>query len=82
MCLLLAAAYIIWAWGRFWPFVYVVIAGPLAVIAVLYAVNWRLRSRKAKPNRRERPLVAESRHSISSIAVPLNVRFCWERTFA
>ena len=47
VCLLLAAAYIIWAWGRFPPFVYVVIAGPLAIVAVLYAVNWRLRSRNA-----------------------------------
>lgn len=48
VCLLLAGAYIFWSWGRFPVSVYIVIAGPLFVIAALYAVNWRLRRRRVQ----------------------------------
>ena len=43
VCTLLGMLYIAWAWGRF-PFTtYVIIAGPLFLVAALYAVNWRHR---------------------------------------
>jgi hypothetical protein len=48
VCLVLAVAYIVWAWGRFPISVYFGIAGPLFLVAVLYAMNWRLRSRSAR----------------------------------
>ncbi len=44
VCMLLAVAYVVWAWGQFPMSVYFVMAGPLVVIAALYAVNWRLRT--------------------------------------
>ena len=47
-CAALAIAYIAWAWGRFPPTVYVFIAGPLFLVSVLYAVNWRLRKRATR----------------------------------
>lgn len=47
-CLLLAIAYIVWGWGRFPIFVYFAMAGPLFLVAVLYTVNWQLRSRSAR----------------------------------
>ena len=43
VCSLLGALYIAWAWGRFPLLNHVVIAGPLLVIAAIYAVNWRRR---------------------------------------
>jgi len=43
VCLLLAVAYIAWAWGRFPLSVYFVIAGPLFLIAAMYAANWQLK---------------------------------------
>ena len=44
VCVLLAVAYVVWAWGQFPLSVYFVMAGPLVLIAVLYTVNWRLRT--------------------------------------
>lgn len=43
VCLVLAVVYIAWAWGRFPLSVYFVIAGPLFLIAAMYAVNWQFR---------------------------------------
>lgn len=43
ICLVLAFAYVAWAWGRFPLAVYFAIAGPLFLIAVMYALNWKLR---------------------------------------
>ena len=42
-CLVIALAYIVWAWGRFPPITYLIMTGPVLVIAALYGVNWRLR---------------------------------------
>ena len=47
VCFGLALAYIVWGWGRFELSVYFVIAGPLALIAAMYAWNWQLRKREA-----------------------------------
>lgn len=47
-CLVLAVAYIMWGWGRFPIFVYFVMAGPLFLVAAIYAVNWQLRRRSAQ----------------------------------
>ena len=44
-CVVLAVAWIAWAWGRFPLVTYIAIAGPPLLIAALYAVNWRLRAR-------------------------------------
>jgi hypothetical protein len=45
----LGLAYIIWAWGRFHWSAYVVIAGPLFIVGILFLLNWiyrpELRSR-------------------------------------
>lgn len=43
VCLLLGVAYIAWAWDRFPLPVYFIMAGPLFLIAAMYAVNWRFR---------------------------------------
>jgi hypothetical protein len=48
VCLVLAVAYIAWARGRFPLSVYFIIAGPLFLIAALYAVNWQLRKRTSE----------------------------------
>ena len=47
-CLVLAAAWIMWALGRFPLVTYFIMTGPLFFIAALYAVNWQLR-RRADP---------------------------------
>ena len=47
VCLVLAVAYIAWSWGRFPLSVYFIMAGPLFLIAVLYAVNWQFRKHAA-----------------------------------
>jgi len=47
VCLVLAVAYIAWSWGRFPLSVYFIMAGPLVLIAALYAVNWQFRKRAA-----------------------------------
>lgn len=44
-CAVLAVAWVVWAWGRFPLPTYFIMAGPLFLIAALYAVNWRLRAR-------------------------------------
>ena len=44
VCALLGVLYIAWAWGRFPLMTYVLIAGPLFLVAAMYAVNWRRRS--------------------------------------
>ena len=49
VCVVLAVAWVAWAWQRF-PLpahlvTYLGMAGPLLLIAALYAVNWRLRAR-------------------------------------
>lgn len=47
-CLVLAAAWIVWGWERFplpaYFLTYLFMPGPLILIAVLYAANWKLRS--------------------------------------
>ena len=43
-CLVLAVAYIVWAWERFPLSVYFAITGPLFLVAALYAINWWRRS--------------------------------------
>ncbi|MBI4810363.1 MAG: hypothetical protein HY800_02760 [Ignavibacteriales bacterium] len=43
ICLLLSIAYIINVWGRFGIDVYILIGGPLALIGVLFLLNWRYR---------------------------------------
>lgn len=48
VCPLLAVAYIVWGWERFPVSVYFVMAGPLVLIAALYAVNWQLRGRSVR----------------------------------
>ena len=48
VCPVLAAAYIAWSWGRFPLSVYFIMAGPLVLIAVMYAVNWRFRKRATR----------------------------------
>ena len=48
VCLVLGVAYIAWAWGRFPLPVYFAMAGPLFLIAVMYAVNWKFRKHAAK----------------------------------
>jgi hypothetical protein len=45
VCFGLALAYVAWAWGRFPLSVYFVIAGPLCLIATMYALDWQLRKR-------------------------------------
>jgi hypothetical protein len=49
VCVALALAWVAWAWQRFplptYLVTYLAIPGPLIIIAALYAVNWRLRSR-------------------------------------
>lgn len=42
-CLVLAVAWIVWALGRFPLVTYFIMAGPLFLIAALYAVDWHLR---------------------------------------
>lgn len=36
--------YLIWTWGRFPLIVYVTISGPLFLVGLLFAVNWRYKS--------------------------------------
>ena len=43
-CLVLAVAYIVWGWGRFPLATYLIMTGPMFIVAALYAVNWQLRS--------------------------------------
>jgi len=43
-CLLVAVAWIVWAWGRFPPPTYFIMSGPLFLIAALYAADWWLRT--------------------------------------
>ena len=43
VCFGLAFAYVAWAWGRFPLSVYFAIAGPLFLIAAMYALDWQLR---------------------------------------
>ena len=47
VCLVLALAYIVWSWGRFPPSVYFIMVAPLLLVAALYTVNWRFRTRGA-----------------------------------
>ncbi len=47
-CLIFAVAYIVWGWGRFHVSVYFIMAGPLFLVAALYAVNWQLRNSAAR----------------------------------
>jgi hypothetical protein len=42
-CVLLAAAWVLWAWGRFPLLNYFIMVGPLILVAALYAANWWLR---------------------------------------
>jgi hypothetical protein len=42
-CSVLGVLYIAWAWARFPLMTYVIITGPLFLVAALYAVNWRRR---------------------------------------
>lgn len=44
-CVLFAAAWVLWAWGRFPPLNYLIMAGPLILVAALYAASWWLRVR-------------------------------------
>jgi hypothetical protein len=44
-----AVFYIIWFWGRFPWFTYVIIAGPLFLIGILFLLNWRFRSQLHTP---------------------------------
>lgn len=48
VCLVLAFAYIAWAWGRFPLSVYFLIAGPLFLIAAVYAFNWNFRKQATR----------------------------------
>lgn len=36
----LAVLYVVWGWGKFPWTVYAVICGPLAVISILFLINW------------------------------------------
>jgi hypothetical protein len=40
----LAVLYVVWAWGRFPLANYIIMAGPLVVVAVLFLFNWILRA--------------------------------------
>ncbi len=42
--LILAVLYVVFVWGRFPLFVYFAIAGPMAIISVLFFVNWKHRT--------------------------------------
>lgn len=42
-CTMLGVLYLIWSWGRFPLSSYLVIAGPLFLVAALYALNGRKR---------------------------------------
>ena len=44
-CVLVAVAWIAWAWGRFPLPTCFIMSGPLFLIATLYATNWWLRTR-------------------------------------
>jgi hypothetical protein len=44
-CVVLAVAWVAWAWGRFPLSTYFFMAGPLSLIAALYAANWQARTR-------------------------------------
>jgi hypothetical protein len=47
---LLAALYVYWAWGKFPAQVYITMAGPLLLIAVLFLLDWRREAHeKTKP---------------------------------
>jgi hypothetical protein len=39
----LGVIYMVWAWGRFHPSVYVTIAGPLVLMSYLFFLNWSYR---------------------------------------
>jgi hypothetical protein len=41
--LALGMTYIVWAWGRFPPSVYIVIAGPCFLLSALFFVGWLVR---------------------------------------
>jgi len=43
-CVLVALAWIAWAWGRFPLATYLIMSGPLFLIAMLYAADWWLRT--------------------------------------
>lgn len=45
VCLMLAVAYIVWAWGQLPLSAWSITVSPLFFIAVLYFVNWKLRKR-------------------------------------
>jgi len=38
--LLIGIAYIVWAWGKFPISTYIIISGPLFIVALLFFVNW------------------------------------------
>lgn len=40
----LGAVYMVWAWGRFHPSVYLTITGPLFLMSYLFFLNWRYKN--------------------------------------